>query len=63
MPMMFPKMHIADSVVNRILNVVDEQMPVELQGAAVEYATKAPQEDMAMPEGIEDAIIARGFQL
>ena len=56
-------MHIADSVVNRILNTVDEQLPLELQSAALDFQTKTDKGDMAMPEGIEDAIIARGLQL
>ena len=73
----FPRMHIAESVVNRILNAADDiqttemappnipQMPgnVAQQGAAIDQATHAPVGDVAPIEAIEDALTARALDL
>lgn len=64
----FPRQHIADSVAGRILDAerrfmeMDQEMTrVAAQGAALDDALAQPPGDMAAPEGIEDALVARSL--
>ena len=73
----FPRMHIAQSVVNRILNTVDDVQVTEnappnipqmansvaQQGAAIDQATHAPVGDVAPIEGIDDAIALKALDI
>jgi hypothetical protein len=69
-------MHIAESVVNRILNAADDVQSVQnappslpnspniqQQGAALDAAVAQPVGDVAPIEGIEDAIPLRALDL
>lgn len=73
----FPRMHIAQSVVNRIINIANqvpqnsEPAPVELlpnipdptaQGAAIDQAINTPPGQSAMPVGGENAIVAASLE-
>lgn len=73
----FPRMHIADSVANRILNLSDDiqatqnappNIPqtassVAQQGAALDQALQQPVGDVAAIDGIEDAIPLKALDL
>lgn len=59
------QMHIAESVLNRILNFVDEldaAVPVA-QGEALDAALMAPTPDMPAAEGMDQALVMKGLNL
>jgi hypothetical protein len=73
----FPRMHIAQSVVNRIINIANqvqpssEPAPIDLipnvpdptaQGAAIDAAISTPPGAAAMPPGGEDAMLAASLE-
>lgn len=60
------QMHIAESVLNRILNFVDEleAPPVTApDGAALDAALAAPTPEMPPAEGVDAALIMKGLNL
>ncbi len=62
--MRFPKMHIAESVVNRIMNAAGAiPMPnIAAQGAAIDAAVRAPAAAVAPPAGSEPAMLAASLE-
>ena len=76
MAIRFPRMHIAESVVNRILNVAnDVQVPQNAppsipaspnliqQGAQLDQALMAPVGDVAPVDNVEDALVGKALDL
>ena len=59
----FPKKHVADSVTERILAVVQKMNKVELQGARLDAALQQPIGDVAPIEGIEDAVTVKALNI
>lgn len=60
------QMHIAESVLNRILNFVDElEAPpaVMPSGMALDAALATPTPDMPPAEGIDQALVMKGLNL
>lgn len=70
MPIRFPRMHIAQSVVNRILNTANQVQPSETimphlpdvpdpseEGEAISAALATPPGDMHTPAGAEAAML------
>lgn len=58
--MRFPQLHIAESVTNRILNALDERDQVALQSATLDAQLATPPDpNMAQPEGMDQALLAR----
>lgn len=60
------QMHIAESVLNRILNFMDElEAPpiVAPDGAALDAALATPTPDMPAAEGMDAALVMKGLNL
>lgn len=63
---MTPKMHIAESVLNRILNFVDELEAPAIaapDGAALDAALAAPTPEMPPAQGVDTALVMKGLNL
>ena len=75
MAIRFPRMHVAQSAVNRIVNVAKAVTPqveqpsvpdlpdVEAQGEAIDGAVQQPVGAVAPIDGIEDGLVARALEL
>lgn len=61
-------MHMAESVLNRMLNFMDELdgkplAPVAVQGAAIDAALATPPPDLPQVAGMDEALVAKGLKL
>lgn len=60
------KMHIAQSVLNRLLNFMDELEAPPIappEGQAIDAALAAPAPPLPPAEGLDDALVAKGLGL
>lgn len=59
----FPKKHVADSVVERILAAERQLNDVQAQGSRLDRALMTPPGETAALEGLDDAIVSRALGL
>lgn len=75
MPIPFPKMHIAESVLNRIANTMEGMQPLAMpiapppiapdpleQGALLDHSLQQPPDDVAVPPGMESDAAAGALE-
>lgn len=59
------QMHIAESVLNRMLNFMDQLdgKPIAAQGAAIDAALAMPTPAMPAAQGMDEELVRKGLKL